>query len=543
MLEQTDEWLSISLKEPYLLVASNGNSDNTEGATPEHRILEGAVTVRVTKVTKVRWLRLRLVGSVRSAFSFDSSIIPTAKPCEPIDKFSYGYQTLDLQSHLLSGERKEPHTLSVGTHTFPFIFQVPTALPPSLSSAAINVNYQVVASCQLVSFLPFSQPYHVAKPIILLQRDSAPDDSFYTGGTLRLASKNSTRLTGRITSPCLIFPQGGSIPLMIYLSLQGSSTFVTKVAIELWESVIRVGSATSGTARSNQYSGEEPRNIEEMRLDERLVSRQNCPIAGWPSSSAIPETNGQGEQEQLQQQQPTFITKRLLFKAPDVPLEPWAEETDEITLQDRRSRLPKGFCHSSGTYLQVGVRIEHTLRVLVYLQGTPSGHKQLEAGSAEEDIAEQDIQVCVIGSHQQEASRTDETLPPSYHRSFTNLLVDGIELAEIDRRSVEALHQDLVHHYDHLGLQQGQESSGGGPSPITIALQEPPCYEESIRSTLSSTTLVTTGLDGRSSLDVRSFQESLEGESSASGSTRPSTDTFAYDVAAYTARYSYATTQ
>ncbi|KAF8927748.1 hypothetical protein BGZ58_010145 [Dissophora ornata] len=72
----TEEWLTISLKEPYLFV---GTPQSLEAQC----LIEGSITVTVSKATKVRWLRLRLAGLARSAFSFDSSRIPAAKRCEP----------------------------------------------------------------------------------------------------------------------------------------------------------------------------------------------------------------------------------------------------------------------------------------------------------------------------------------------------------------------------------------------------------------------------------------------------------------------------
>ncbi|KAF9349454.1 hypothetical protein BGX26_012253 [Mortierella sp. AD094] len=482
--ETTDEWLSIRLKEPYLLASSISSST-------DQSILEGTVTVTVSKATKVRWLRLQFAGLIRSAFYVDLSSISTAKTCAMRDKLSYGCQVLDIQEHIISSELKDPRILPAGTHTFPFLITIPGGLPPTLSSTAINVNYQVTASIQLASFIPFSQQYQVTKPFVLVHRDVAPEDMFFATGVLHLASKSSNRLTGRISSPSLVLPQSGIIPMMIHLNLQGKSTSVSKVTIELWESVFH-----QCPVDLNQDSAE---GVKEIHLEERLVTRQNCPIIDWPTSTA------EGE--------PAVIAKRLLFKVPEVPLKPWSEEVGEITIHDRRSSVPRGFCHSSRTFPHIRTRVEHTLRTVVYLEGLKEG--EVEPDITEEDVAEQEIKVIVVGLHLQE-SGVDETLPPSYHRSFTNVLVEGARLAEIDRNSIEALRDPS------LGEQ----------------LVFPPCYEESILSTPSSPrTRVAPEYDIRDSLDIRSLQDSY-GESSSSSSTcgRPSTDTYAYDLAAYMER-------
>ncbi|KAF9170392.1 hypothetical protein BGX20_009030 [Mortierella sp. AD010] len=364
-------------------------------------------------------------------------------------------------------------------------------LPSTMSSTAINVNYQVTASIQLVSFIPFSQQYQVTKPFVLVHRDVAPEDTFLRSGVLHLTSKSSNRLIGRISSPSVVLPQSGTIPMMIHLNLQGKSTSVSKVVIELWESVFH-----QCPVDQNQGSTE---GFKEVHLEERLVTRQNCPIVDWPTSTA------EGE--------PAVIAKRLLFKVPEAPLKPWSEEVEEITIHDRRSSTPRGFCHSSKAFPDIRTRVEHTLRAVVYIGGLRED--AVESDSIEEDVAEQEIKVIVVGLHLEE-SVVDETLPPSYNRSFTNVLVEGARLAEIDRNSIEAL----------------RDSNLGEQSLF------PPCYEESISSTPSSPrTRVALESDIRDILDICSHQGS-GGESSSSSSTygRSSADTYAYDLAAYNER-------
>ncbi|KAF8975540.1 hypothetical protein BGZ46_009058, partial [Entomortierella lignicola] len=387
---------------------------------------------------------------------------------------------------------KDPHILPQGTHRFPFLVTIPGGLPPTLTSSAINVNYQVTASLQLASFLPFSQLYQVTKPFVIVHRDIAPEDVSFRAGILHLNSKSTNRLTGHISSPSLVLPQSGVIPMMIHLCLQGKSTSVSKVAIELWESVFQ-----QNPVDVNQGLTE---GVKETHLDERLVSRQ-CPTINWPSSTPDGE--------------PAVIVKRLLFKVPELPLKTWSEETGEITIHDRRSSVPRGFCHSSRVFPQIRTRIEHTLRTVIYLEGPSQDETNLN--TTEEDLAEQETKVVVVGLHLQE-NNTDETLPPSYHRSFTNVLVEGARMAAIDRNSIEALRD----------------------SNLDEQIMFPPCYEEIVSSAPSSLkTMVASEYDIRDSLDIRSLQDSSgEGSSSSSNSTyaRDSLDTYAYDLATYTAR-------
>ncbi|KAF9435436.1 hypothetical protein BGZ76_006303 [Entomortierella beljakovae] len=479
-LEEADEWYFIKLKDSYILATGSAPSSDS-------CILEGSILITLTKATKVRWLRIKLFGHIVSKFFFDTSKIPNAKPCEPRDKFTYSSQILDVKQDVILGESKDPHILQSGTHTFPFSLQIPGGLPPTMTSSAINIKYQITSSLQLASIIPFSQQYQTSKPVILIHHDIVPDD-LLTSGTLTLASKRGNQLSGRISLPSLVFPQSGTIPMMIYLSLQGCGTSVNKINIELWESVFQQCAAENG---QNQADG-----VKEIHVEERLVSRQVSPVTNWATSTSDNE--------------PVSVAKRLLFKVPSVPLKPWSESTEDVLFQDNLSTLPRGFCHSSKTFSQVSTRVEHTLRTIVYFQSMTKNEWGVDC--KEDDFAEHEIKVSVVGLHLQET--WDETLPPSYHRSFTNVLVDGARLAEIDRNSIEALRDISL-----------------GDQPMF-----PPCYEESISSIPSSpSTRVMQDSDMRDSLEVNSLQDS--GESSSSTSTcRGSQDSYAYDLAAYVER-------
>ncbi|KAF9942685.1 hypothetical protein BGZ75_002468 [Mortierella antarctica] len=325
-------------------------------------------------------------------------------------------------------------------------------------------------------------------PVILLQRDELPSDNLFNTGLLRISSKKSPRLFSQVSVPCSVLPQAGTVPLMLNLVLKGNATTVTKITTELLELVYVLDKRPS----SDVLEGEE--STTEVLVDERLVTRQNCPISDWPASMS---------------DEPVMIPKRLLFKIPQLPLSSWSKSEETVSAATLpRLGLDKGQCHATGVYPSANVRIAHTLRVVIHVRGLSDD----EESKIEYDQGESDHNVWIVGNQEY---KEDDTHPPSYYRSFSTTLVHGDKIHEIDRQAIEALQDDWV-------------------------LMLPPCYEEtrsllpsSSSSVSSSPTL--TAWPGRShaSLDQLSLRESL------SGSTE-SHDTYADDLAAYTARYSYA---
>ncbi|KAG0017744.1 hypothetical protein BGZ81_010543 [Podila clonocystis] len=403
-------WFSIALKEPYIVLPQQQQPrSRIIIATANERLLEGTVTVTFTKPTKVRSLRLRFVGIAKSSFFINTTQIAGAKPCTPYDRFNYGSYLFDHPLDVLSDNNtKEPRLISTGTHSFPFKFPVPTSLPSVVSTDSINIHYQVIATLNLVSFLSFSQPYQAVHPVILLHDSPtarAEEEEEVEGGVMPLASQCRERLNGRIHLPCRTFPQAGTIPLIFNLTLQGN-TCVSKVAIELWESVIPFS--------NDQDQNRE--NITKQFADSRLVSRQNCPVANWPAST----------------HDPVAISKRLLFKVPTLPLEFWSSSIDyPLAIDDSRSQLAKGVCHTSAVFLHLGFKLCHTLRAIVYF-GKPGAEPD------EQDMIEHDIEIQVTGEHLTLEDEHDNHLP-SYARSFCSVLVDGARMQEIDRQSFDAM--------------------------------------------------------------------------------------------------------
>ncbi|KAG0038996.1 hypothetical protein BGZ82_010111 [Podila clonocystis] len=463
-------WFSIALKEPYIVLPQQQQQPRSRIiiAIADERLLEGTVTVTFTKPTKVRSLRLRFVGIAKSSFFINTTQIAGAKPCAPFDRHNYGSYLFDHSLDVLSDNNtKEPRLVSTGTHTFPFKFPVPTSLPSVVSTGSINIHYQVIATLNLVSFLSFSQPYQAVHPVILLHDSPtarAEEEEEVEGGVMPLASPCRERLNGRILLPCRTFPQAGTIPLIFNLTLQGN-TCVSNVAIELWESVMPF---------SNDQD-QNPENNTKQFADSRLVSRQNCPVADWPTST----------------QDPIAISKRLLFKVPTLPLEFWSSSIDyPLAIDDSRSKLAKGVCHTSAAFLHLGFKLCHTLRAIVYF-GKPGTDPD------EQDTAEHDIEIQVTGQHLTPEDEHENHLP-SYAKSFCSVLVDGARMQEIDRQSFEAM-RDIM---PDLAQPPGYEEQGNGDSGYRYGHH--PSMRPSIETQFS----------------------------------RPSTDTFLSDLALYSERYS-----
>ncbi|KAG0360178.1 hypothetical protein BG005_011323 [Podila minutissima] len=427
------DWFSIALKEPYIVLPQpHQPHSQIIITTADERLLEGTVTVTFTKPTKVRSLRLRFVGVAKSSFFINTTQIAGAKPCMPYDRYNYGSYLFDHPLNILSDNNtKEPRLVSTGTHTFPFKFPVPTSLPSVVSTGSINIHYQVIATLNIVSFLSFSQPYQAVHPVILLhdipttRAEEEEEEEEVEGGVMPLASQCRERLNGRIHVPCRTFPQAGTIPLTFNLTLQGN-TCVSKIAIELWESVVPF----------NNNQGQNLENNAKQIADSRLVSRQNCPMADLPTS-----THG-----------PVAISKRLLFKVPTLPLDFWSSSIDyPLAINDSRCKLAKGVCHTSATFLHLGFKLCHTLRAVVYF-GKPGTEPD------EQDTAEHDIEIQVTGQHQPTEGEELENHLPSYARSFCSVLVDGARMQEIDRQSFEAM-QEMMPQW---ASPPGYEEQGNG---------------------------------------------------------------------------------
>ncbi|KAF9122230.1 hypothetical protein BGW39_009890 [Mortierella sp. 14UC] len=466
----------------------------------------------------VRSLNVKFSGLIRSAYFFDSSsLFDQVFPC---DKFSYSCNLIDRRIPILTTCPKEPLTLIAGQHTFPFSITLPEALPAALTTDSVNINYQVTASLQPVSILPFSQPYQTTKPVILLRMNDIPGDSFYSPRAVQFASKRTDRVQGEVRVPCRVLPNSGTVPLVLRLNLRGNATNISKVAIELWERAFRLQEQDGG----------------KTQVDERLVSCQSCPIFGWPSCTPSGET--------------IEVSKRLLFKVPQMALAVWADEIDRVVSTDRRSSLPKGSCNISGVNSLVGLEIQHTLRVVVFVDGQLASESSTGASFPVEDTAQGETQVHILGLKEQQPQESeDETEPPSYHRSFTTAIVEGERLAEMDRRSFDALQgfdmimtrsPSLVTPAATVTVAAAAvEATAPGNEAVSIAVH-PPCYEESIRSSFASSRSVVPAERIRgASLDQRSLHDSLWDGNSGRPST--STDTYAQDLANYTERYSFAT--
>ncbi|KAG0031313.1 hypothetical protein BGZ81_001407 [Podila clonocystis] len=483
---EPDKWFSIHLQDPFVLLTHpNINTSSSSSSSLSPSTLNGTIHIRLSKPTKVRSLSLNFSGFARTSFRFDSARIPGAKACAPI---------VDETHEVLSGDKAKPaHILAAGTHAFPFSFSLSESLPPVMTSPAAAISYQLTAALQMVSIMHFLSPYTVTQPVILLQGDEPLSDALFNTTIMRLHPKQSDRISSQVSFPCKVFPQKGTIPLTVNMSLIGNATSVTKLTIELFESIY------SSTER-----GADPFHRGTL-LDQRLVTRQNCPIQGWPSSMA---------------DEPVLIPKRLLFKIPQLPLDQWNDKTrstyQHLNSSSTLPSLQKGFCHASGYYPQAQLWVEHTLRVEVQIRGLSDN------GHSVHDSAESESDVCIVGNQEY---RDDESFPPSYYRSFSTTLVDGNKIREMDERAFEALQSEFY---------------GLGAIPNV----QPPCYEESISSSASSVQGPYCYGHAASSSSSTSNLWSNNGCTSFDrcglDNQQISDDSFAADLAAYTERYSRA---
>lgn len=403
---------------------------------------------------------------------------------------------MDETHEVLSGDKSKPaHVLAAGTHAFPFSFALSECLPPVMTSPAATISYQVTAAMQVPSIMPFLSPYTVIQPVILLQGDEPLSDALFNTTIMRLHARQSDRISSQVSFPCKVFPQKGTIPLSVNMSLMGNATSVSKVTIELFESIYS-SMERGDTDPSHQRQGQ-------TLLDQRLVTRQNCPIQGWSSSMA---------------DEPVLILKRLLFKIPQLPLDQWNDKT-RSTYQHLNSSgtlpsLQKGFCHASGYYPQAQLWVEHTLRVEVQIRGlSDDGHAVHESTECESDV-------WVVGNQEY---RDDESFPPSYYRSFSTTLVDSNKIHEMDERALEALQSDFY---------------GLGAIPNI----QPPGYEESITSSSSvqGPYCCSHATSSSSSTSNLWLDNGLTSFDRCGLDQQNSDDSFVADLAAYTERYSRA---
>ncbi|OAQ31046.1 hypothetical protein K457DRAFT_136332 [Linnemannia elongata AG-77] len=540
----TDGWFTIQLNDPYITIpdssSSSSSSSNSTLSDGEQGLLTGTVLIRVSKPTKVKSLSLTFAGVARTTFYFDSSRIPGARTCVHSDKHQYECTLIEqtelflsptTTAHTNNNNNSHPHVLPAGTHRFAFTFTLHDRLPAVISSRAVNIQYRLTASLHTVSFLPFSSPHIVSRPVVLLQRDELPSDDLFNTAVLRIATQNSSRLLGHVSIPCSVIPQSGTIPLNVNLGLKGNASSVTKITIELLERILAVDDA-------------EDQN--DVLFHERLVTRQNCPLQDWPGSTL---------------EEPVVITKRLLFKVPQLPLSAWSSvDNEEITsLASYRAGLEKGLIHASGDY-RLGslsnnnsittnnsdngedrryIRIRHLIRFTFQIRGlTDPSTSSSESGTIETESLQKETDVWIIGNQEY---REDDTLPPSYYRSFSTTLVDSDKIPEMDQRAIEALQDDI---------------------PDLIS---PPRYEDCLtrltHTVSSSSTVAGSSGDGSRSSSVSSSPtlaswrpsvESRRGEmmmdrnishfslNDSLAESHSSQDTFAYDLQAYSNRYSHA---
>ncbi|KAF9147439.1 hypothetical protein BG015_010941 [Linnemannia schmuckeri] len=510
----TEEWFSIQLDKPHIVLAgqhgplpsaaATATSSPPTTPTTTQNLLTGTIAITLTKTMNVH-------------------------------KFNYSCDLIDKRIPILSTTPKEPRALPAGHYFFPFSIPLPDSLPSVLTTNSVNINYQLTASLQPVSFLPFAQPYQTTKPVIILRVNDIPDDSFYSPRQVQFASKRTDRVQGEARVLCRVLPNCETIPLDLHLNLRGNSTNVSKVAIELWERAFRLQEQLGGGI-SGSNDSDSP-TTSRVQVDERRVSCQSCPVSGWPSCSSTGET--------------IEVSKRLMFKVPRMPLEIWADEPDRLVSTDRRSSLPKGSCNISGVYSLVGIEIQHMLRVVVFVDGELTSESSTKTTFPVDDTAHGETRVHILGLQEQQPQSENEAELPSYHRSFTTMMVDEARLAEMDRRSFEALQgfellmicspsldatAERVTVAAAPGLAEGSQV-GDGTVTVTV---EPPCYEESIRSSFTSSRgVVSAELTRGTSLDQRSLHDSLWDSNSGRPST--SADTYAQDLADYMERYSYAT--
>ncbi|KAF9911277.1 hypothetical protein EC991_004175 [Linnemannia zychae] len=518
-----DSWFSIQLNDPYIVIPdSTATTNNNSTTDADQSLLTGTVLIRVSKPTKVKSLTLTFAGVAKTNFYFDSSRIPGARTCVHSD--------CDPDLPFNSDKTIKKH----GTfkRRFAFTFTLHHRLPAVISSRAVNIHYRLTASLHLATFLPFSSPHIVSRPVVLLQRDELPSDDLFNTAVLRVATQKSSRLSGHASIPCSVIPQSGTIPLMLSLGLKGNASSVTKITIELFERI----SAVEG-------------QDEEVLLHERLVTRQNCPVHDW-SGSTVDE--------------PVTISKRLLFKVPQLPLSTWSSsQTEQVTsLSSYRAGLEKGFCHASGDY-HLGsissvasstseerrqIQIRHLIRFTFQIRGLsdPSSSSSSES-SVETEAIQKEAHVWIVGNQEY---REDDTLPPSYYRSFSTTLVEVDKIPEMDRRAMEALQDDLpslmvsppcyedcLTRLTHtVSSSSGTTAGGSGSSESRSSSVSSSPTLASWRPSLDATREHTRGSIGmlNGNMSHFSLNESLA-ESQASHETA-----FVYDLQAYTARYSHA---
>lgn len=412
----SENWFFISLNSPFTVLPDA----QTESQAESESCVAGTVTIRLTKPAKVKSLSLSFTGVAKTCFHFDSSSITGATPCIPSDQNTYRCTLVDRNQTFIASQ-KVPHILPAGTHEFPFSIPISESLPAVVSSSQIKISYELSASLQLTTLLPFMSSLTATKPVILLQRDELPSDSLFNTAVIRVKSRESSRLSTQVSLPCSVLPAGGTIPLIINLLLRGNATTVSKITFEMMESIY---------TRQTSDSGE----VVETLIEERLVTKQNCPPHDWPSSTT---------------EEPTMIPKRLMFKVPQLPLSTWTKETSWL------ASLDKGFCHASGTYANANLRVAHSIRVQVGVRGlTDDADAYLV-----EDFGESEVNIWIVGNQEY---REDETNPPTYYRSFSTTLVDGDKICEIDQQAFDALQDD----------------------PLFSAL--PPCYDDVMEGSSSS---------------------------------------------------------
>ncbi|GJJ68578.1 hypothetical protein EMPS_00924 [Entomortierella parvispora] len=496
----SNNWFSVHLDKPYVVIPSSTSSEapsetaptsTPADSDPDRGRVKGTVVLHLTKQTKVKSLSIVFSGLARTAFYFDASRIQGSKECVATDKSTFSCSLVHETESLIVTEPKNPLVLPTGTHTFPFFFAVHESLPAVVSSRPICINYQVTASLQLMSLLPFTSPYQSTKPVILIHKDEDLNEDLFNTSCLRFTSKTSERFSGQVSFPCKVLPQSGTVPLMLNLSLKGNATSVKRLTIELLESIYVLA------------GGDEAEPSSEILVDERLVSRQNCPLQNWPTSTV---------------EEPVTIPKRLMFKIPQAPLNNWSNIDWEVTPTSYRASLEKGFCHTSGRLATANTRVAHCIRISIQLQGLTCDQES----EIEFDSAENEIEVMIVG-HQE--YKDDESHPPSYYRSFTTELVDGAKIHEIDRQAIEALQDELPHHA-HCGRHEGGNTMQL-PSYNDIFACASNSSQASGSSSASSSRVTSWTGPSQISLDQYSLAESTGSQ-----------DSYYANLAAYTARYS-----
>ncbi|KAF9977645.1 hypothetical protein BGZ73_005361 [Actinomortierella ambigua] len=336
------------------------------------------------------------------------------------------------------------------------------------------------------------------------------------------------RVTGEAHFPCKIFAQTGVIPVTIGLALVGEGTALTKISVELWEAVYRLDD-------NNNI------NADRSPLSVRLASRQNCPVsADWKPSTL---------------DAPSAVSKRLLFKVPELPVSTWSKNKDGYTAIPGR-----GFCHTSGEYLCSKIKIEHTLKLVIgYLYEVPieeyssrNGRRSsMGSSSASEDtvvlreeFVEAEQQVMIV-SHDDTAVGHDVE-PPCYYRSFASVPVNPNHIQFVDAAIAQTLHDDPHHPLDQnvhteSRLPDYEEciESFSGVGSDTDGNSRDSTRANSIRS-LSSTSIRDAMSFNSSTSSLGHFSMMQEVSPGAvSPPLRPSSELYQYrDLSSYIERYS-----